>query len=131
MFADEVPQHATLFEDIAQYHLSSQRFSIVNGKDGGEPEHPTKKRKLEDGVVATNTLPTNQPRTVILEARDISFSIPQRKKLHLSIVQYGNELKAPTTTFALCGRNPATSQVEFEYPVTSFGMDSNYSGDTS
>lgn len=81
-------------------------------------EQPTKKRKLENGTAASSS---SQPREVILEARDISFSLPQRKKFHLSIIQYGTGFDDPAATFALCVRNPATNQVEFEYPVSMFG----------
>lgn len=57
---------------------------------------------------------------LLLEARDLSFSLPARKKLHFGIVQYGSDVKSPAAKFGIQGRNAATNAVEFEYPSTSF-----------
>lgn len=111
-YADATPQHAPLFEDIARYHLNSQ----ANGTSEDGPA--AKKRKIANGSsLPITSTQTNQPREVILEARDISFSLPQRKKLHLGIAQYGTDINAPTTTFAVYTRNPTTNEVETEVPI--------------
>ena len=62
----------------------------------------------------------NQPREIVLEARDISFSLPQRKKYHLGIAQYGTDINASTTTFSIFIRSPATNEVELEVPLSQF-----------
>jgi hypothetical protein len=56
----------------------------------------------------------------VLEARDISFSLPQRKKYHLGIAQYGTDINASTTTFSIFIRSPATNEVELEVPLSNF-----------
>lgn len=56
----------------------------------------------------------------MLEARDISFSLPQRKKYHLGVAQYGTDINAPTTTFSIFIRSPATNEVELEFPLSQF-----------
>lgn len=56
----------------------------------------------------------------MLEAREVTFTLPLRKKLHLGIVQYGSSLGDKDGTFAIQARNPATNQVEFEHPTSSF-----------
>ncbi|KAI1616660.1 hypothetical protein EDD36DRAFT_142484 [Exophiala viscosa] len=108
------PQYGLLFDDIARYHLKSQ----ANGNSEDGPA--SKKRKLANGSLSVTSTQTNQPREVILEARDISFSLPQRKKLHLGIAQYGTDINASTTTFAVYTRNPTTNEVETEVPIDQF-----------
>lgn len=56
----------------------------------------------------------------MLEARDISFSLPQRKKYHLGVAQYGTDINASTTTFSIFIRSPATNEVELEVPLSDF-----------
>ncbi|KAK4944179.1 hypothetical protein LTR10_016292 [Elasticomyces elasticus] len=108
------PQYGPLFDDIARYHLESEANGI--SEDGPA----SKKRKLGNGSLPITTTQTNQPREVILEARDISFSLPQRKKLHLGIAQYGTDINASTTTFAVYTRNPTTNEVDTEVPIDRF-----------
>jgi hypothetical protein len=57
---------------------------------------------------------------VILEVRDVSFSLPQRKKQHMGIAQYGADINAPSTKFAIYTRNPATNEVDMEVPLDRF-----------
>ncbi|ETI22346.1 hypothetical protein G647_06420 [Cladophialophora carrionii CBS 160.54] len=120
---DATPQHAPLFEDIANYHLTS----LAEG--GVDDEPASKRRKFPNGgggaATTTTTLPItpahkDQPREVVLEARDISFSLPQRKKLHLGIAQYGTDINAAETSFAIFTRNPATNEVDMEVPFSQF-----------
>ncbi|KIW67251.1 hypothetical protein PV04_06516 [Phialophora macrospora] len=113
---DATPQHAPLFEDIANYHLTSVSAGTI------DDEPASKRRKLPNG---TTTLPItlaqkDQPREVVLEARDISFSLPQRKKLHLGIAQYGSDIHAAETSFSIFTRNPATNEVDMEVPLAQF-----------
>lgn len=86
--------------------------------DSAEP--PAKKRKLDETVEQSSSEHSTGPRRVILEAREISFTLPQRKKLHLGIVQYGASLNDGQGTFAIQARNPTSNQVEFEYPASAF-----------
>ncbi|KIX94512.1 uncharacterized protein Z520_09898 [Fonsecaea multimorphosa CBS 102226] len=114
---DATPQYAPLFEDIASYHLNAHG---LNGSAHDEPA--SKKRKLPDGSSLPLAAPAQrgaggQPREVILEARDISFSLPQRKKLHLGIAQYGTDINDAGTKFAIYTRNPATNEVDMEVPL--------------
>ena len=92
----------------------------MNGTDGASDEPASKKRKLASGSLPIPAIQTNAPREVILEARDISFSLPQRKKLHLGIAQYGRDIDASSTTFAIYTRNPASNDVDMEVPLDQF-----------
>ncbi|KAL2411177.1 Histone chaperone [Exophiala dermatitidis] len=127
---DTSPQHAPLFEDIARYHLNYAGSGSVDATDH-DNEPASKKRKLVNGSSASTSQPPSttlpkQNRQVLLEARDISFSIPQRKKLHLGIARYGGgEDKSATgnttpSTYTLFTRNPATSSIEFEVDLNQF-----------
>lgn len=95
--------------------------------NGDEDDQPAlKKRKLVNGAtsVQSQTQTQTQPRQVLLEARDISFSLPQRKKLHLGIAQYGSlagsEKHTRPPSFTIFTRNPATSDVDMEVPLDRF-----------
>ncbi|KIX04660.1 uncharacterized protein Z518_05530 [Rhinocladiella mackenziei CBS 650.93] len=115
----EIPDYVDLFEDIAQYHVDSQTRNGASASVGDD-EPASKKRKLLNSSLPVSTAQKNQPREVILEARDISFSIPQRKKLHLGIIQYGTDINSPSTSFAIYTRNPATNEIDMEVPVNQF-----------
>lgn len=91
----------------------------MNGSTQAETEPPSKKRRLDEDTSTSTAKPTGE-RKLLLEAREISFSLPQRKKLHLGFVQYGSSITAHDTTFAVQGRSAATNQVEFEYPLKNF-----------
>ncbi|EXJ58683.1 hypothetical protein A1O7_06112 [Cladophialophora yegresii CBS 114405] len=120
---DATPQYAPLFEDIANYHLTS-----VYDRGAIDDDPASKRRKLPNGgatATTTTTLPItpahkDQPREVVLEARDISFSLPQRKKLHLGMAQYGTDINVAGTSFAIFTRNPATNEVDMEVPFSRF-----------
>lgn len=76
----KAPEHESLFADIAHYinhlqHASSQE--PLNSQN----EQPSKKRKLEHRPLNIQSW----DRKHICEVADVSFSIPQRKKLNLSI----------------------------------------------
>ncbi|EHY55624.1 hypothetical protein HRR83_007839 [Exophiala dermatitidis] len=127
------PQHAPLFEDIARYHLTHTSNGTGDATDN-DSEPASKKRKLVNGSSVSTSQPpsttlSKQNRQVLLEARDVSFSIPQRKKLHLGIAQYtgGGEDKNKSatgnttpSTHTLFARNPATSSIEFEVDLNQF-----------
>jgi hypothetical protein len=97
---------------------------VLNVQSAHEPldDAPaSKKRKLPNGA----SLPVlgagpNESREVLLEVRDVSFSLPQRKKLHLGIAQYGTDINNSATTFAIFTRNPATNEVDMEVPLAHF-----------
>src|ERR1700761_2037445 len=115
MRAETTPHYAQLFEDIANYHLS------VHSNGAVDDEPASKRRKLLNGTsVSVTGAQKDQPRQVILEARDISFSLPQRKKLHLGIAQYGTDLNGSETTFSIFTRNPATNEIDMEIPLSQF-----------
>ncbi|EXJ77749.1 hypothetical protein A1O3_09978 [Capronia epimyces CBS 606.96] len=115
-----------LFQDIARYHLYSH--SPYKTQDVYDELPAPKKRKLATGSRPINSAPQNQnqnrkqnkPRQVILEVRDVSFTLPQRKKLHLGIAQYGADIHSQDTHFAIFTRNPATSEVDMEVPLDQF-----------
>lgn len=76
----KAPEHESLFADISRYVKHLQQFS------GQEPsksqdEQPSKKRKLENQPVDTEAWDKEN----VCEVADVSFSVPQRKKLKMSI----------------------------------------------
>lgn len=76
----KAPEHESLFGDIAHYinhlqHTSSQES--LKSQD----EQPSKKRKLEQRPIDTE----GWDKKSVCEVTDLSFSIPQRKKLKLSV----------------------------------------------
>ncbi|KAK5096774.1 hypothetical protein LTS08_007264 [Lithohypha guttulata] len=89
--------------------------NVLNGT--GEP--PNKKRRIDEDGNDTQNQPHEQTGQgkLVLEARDISFSLPQRKKLHLGLVEYGSQADR---SFAIQLRNPGTNQVESKYPFSSY-----------
>ena len=105
-----------MFEDIAHHCLNKQSLDgTITVKD----EPASKKRKL-NGALPINSTQQNLPREVVLEARDLSFSLPQRKKYHFGIAQYGSDIHSPSTTFSFFIRTRATNEVELEIPVSQF-----------
>ncbi|RMD40614.1 hypothetical protein DV735_g4519, partial [Chaetothyriales sp. CBS 134920] len=108
----EHPHLAPLFVDIARFHLQSSEDHEAS---------PTKKRKLDNGAAqaqaqnGTNgdgdaALPSGPP-TVLLDIADVSWSMPQRKKLHVRITVDGDAGSA-VKTFSLQAIDPKTSRVE-------------------
>ncbi|ETN42512.1 uncharacterized protein HMPREF1541_01669 [Cyphellophora europaea CBS 101466] len=106
------PAQRPLFEEIASYHLRHS-LPVANGiseADGAE-EPAAKKRKLANGALPIHGADAKAAQ--ILEVKDVSFSIPQRKKLHFRIAQYS----APDqTTIGVQAINPTSGQVEYELP---------------
>lgn len=90
------PQLIKLFEDVRKYIKSSSATKPLPLLNGQAPA--SKKRKLE----ADDTFTSDQADTV----SDISFSIPQRKKLKLS-------LERNTEMGYLRAINPTTDETEF------------------
>ena len=107
---DDHPETVGLFEDIAKYH-EGHRSQATNGVPRAPDEPLTKKRRLEE-----NGLPVRGNAPLAFQAKDLSFTIPQRKKLNLNIV--GNDAGG----YVFQGRNPATDDVEFSAPAESFSM---------
>ena len=95
----------------------------MNSNGAPVTEPPSKKRKLDEPVPIgqqSQSGANSGAKRVLLEAREVTFTLPLRKKLHLGIVQYGSSLEEKNSTFAIQARNPATNQVEFEYSTSSF-----------
>lgn len=59
------------------------------------------------------------PGTVIFEARDISFSLPMRKKLHLGLLEHVSQ-HGGERSFSIQLRNPGTNQVESTHPLQQY-----------
>ncbi|KAI9780884.1 MAG: hypothetical protein M1839_006511 [Geoglossum umbratile] len=96
----ETPQHAQLFHSIAQY--------VVNLKSGDSEGAPATKKRRIDGLAVRQQSNSEDARTeqsevgptvkgtpgvsdgqVLLSVADISFSVPQRKKLVLEFFEWG------------------------------------------
>jgi hypothetical protein len=86
-------------------------------------EPSMKRRKLQNGsasLVDGEALSDHQMK-VMFEARDLSFSIPMRKKLHLEIAQ----AISPTSghlipIYQARARNPASGELEYKVGMQSF-----------
>ena len=76
----KTPEYENLFGDIAHYIKLLQHPSS-HGSLKSHDEQPSKKRKLEAGSVDTE----EWDKETVCDVADVSFSIPQRKKLKLSI----------------------------------------------
>ncbi|KAF6231154.1 hypothetical protein HO173_010654 [Letharia columbiana] len=76
----KAPEQESLFGDIAHYIKHVQNASIQE-QFKGQDEQPFKKRKLEHRPIDTG----GWDKKNVCKVTDVSFSIPQRKKLHLSI----------------------------------------------
>ena len=74
------PEHESLFGDIAHYIKQLQNASS-EGPLKIQDEQPSKKRKIEHN----STDNEEWDKETVCEVVDVSFSIPQRKKLKLSI----------------------------------------------
>ncbi|KAI9373302.1 histone chaperone rtt106 [Aspergillus egyptiacus] len=103
------PQHILLFEDIARY-TSSLRAKIADAVQPVEDVHDgpaAKKRKIENGNSNGDAqwladLKTHNALQFYMQ--DVSFAIPQRKKLTLEITAGKKYLRA---------RNQTSKEVEF------------------
>ncbi|KAM0795068.1 hypothetical protein BDR22DRAFT_624231 [Usnea florida] len=76
----KTPEHESLFRDIAQY-MTHLKHGSGQESLGDQTEHLSKKRKLEHRPIDTE----GWDRGNVYDVADVSFSIPQRKKLKLSI----------------------------------------------
>lgn len=85
-----------------------------NAVANGTQEPALKKRKLEDGTAATSTDGGLPP---VFSMKDVSFSMPQRKKLNLELAQQEEEV-------FVRGRNTSNGAVEFGAPMKDFSESS-------
>jgi len=115
------PQHGELFQDIAQYTSNLQsRVQTQSSNEGNisnqqaAVEQPlAKKRKLENGKTATTTTSIDDKDAPLqFYAQDISFAVPQRKKLTLEISAAGGFLRA---------RNQVSKNIEFGVALQDIG----------
>lgn len=104
------PQYQPLFEDIARYTSS---LLAKNANSTGQPEEilpegpAAKRRKLQNGDASGSgqrLVDLSSDRSLQFYMQDVSFSIPQRKKLTLEISRECRYLRA---------RNQATKEIEF------------------
>lgn len=105
-------------------HQTSNGTNHTLDQQTNEP--PSKKRRLETNEAssrnALQSQPPSGPGRLIFEARDISFSLPQRKKLHLGILEHGSpDQPIEKRSFSIQIRNPGTNQVEGTYSLGSYG----------
>jgi hypothetical protein len=110
------PQHGALFQDIAQYTsrlLQSQSQQQLDQPVSDEPA--IKKRKLEgNNGISSSTPSTMSVHDLKAESplqfyvQDVSFAVPQRKKLTLEMTAAGGYLRA---------RNQTSKEIEFGIPV--------------
>lgn len=99
----------TLISDIAQYILKFGGSSVTNGAQDAQAN--AKKRKLDDS--STSAPSGTAPKGTVeaqFELKDVSVSIPQRKKLHLELSDERVQL-----------RNPASGQVELSEDIKKYG----------
>ncbi|KAL2810584.1 histone chaperone rtt106 [Aspergillus granulosus] len=113
------PQHAPLFEDIARYTSNLRMTTATTIPPVQVPVHDgpaAKKRKIENGAAAVGGTPGGAQSLADLKThgelqfymQDVSFAIPQRKKLTLEITAGKKFLRA---------RNQASKEVEFGVPL--------------
>ncbi|CEN61563.1 Putative Histone chaperone rtt106 [Aspergillus calidoustus] len=113
------PQHAPLFEDIARYTSSLRTTNANIAQPVQVPVHDgpaAKKRKIENGALAAGSVDGGAQSLADLKThgelqfymQDVSFAIPQRKKLMLEITAGKKFLRA---------RNQASKVVEFGVPL--------------
>ncbi|KAJ5709958.1 hypothetical protein N7493_009550 [Penicillium malachiteum] len=104
------PQHASLFEDLARYTstLLARTTTTTSSLPFVPPrEGPAaKKRKIENEQDSVDLKDPNLP--VQFYVKDVSFSMPQRKKLTLEVTAGAKYLRA---------RNQNTNQIEFGVPI--------------
>lgn len=111
-FPGTTPQYIPLFEDIARYTsslLARNTNTIIHPVQA--PDGPAaKKRKLEKGDVIENAQTTGDLKAELplqFYMPDVSFAIPQRKKLTLEFTSGRGFLRA---------RNQASKEIEFGIP---------------
>ncbi|PGH04086.1 histone chaperone [Helicocarpus griseus UAMH5409] len=126
------PEHARLFEDIAKYtstlRSSASSGNSVAGSEAGGPA--AKKRKLiNGGAAATGQMGGDAALLAGLTAdaelqfyvQDLSFAIPQRKKLRLELTRLPAAASASASAGGLAeylrARNQGSGEVEFGVPL--------------
>ncbi|KAL5042267.1 histone chaperone rtt106 [Aspergillus fruticulosus] len=109
------PQHFPLFEDIARYisSLRTRNADFVQPTQVVHHEPPAKKRKLEDGTGsgasgAQSLADMKTHKALQFYMQDVSFAMPQRKKLTLEVTAGNKYLRA---------RNQTSKEVEFGVPL--------------
>lgn len=123
-----IPQYSSLFEDLARY-TSSLRTSSATPKPVQpvrvvHDEPAAKKRKIENGSAngisaegAQSLADLKTHPTLQFYMQDVSFAVPQRKKLTLELTAGNKYLRA---------RNQMSKEVEFGVPLDRIRMlDSN------
>jgi hypothetical protein len=90
---------------------------------GGEATEPSgKKRKLENGTALSEAETAHDHKLkTMFETRDLSFSIPVRRKLHLEIAQAvspGSGNLVPV--YQIRARNPISGELEYKVGMQSF-----------
>ncbi|PKY04049.1 Rtt106-domain-containing protein [Aspergillus campestris IBT 28561] len=113
------PQYKPLFEDIARYTSSLQARTasapivqpVIETAAAATDSPAAKKRKLQNGDVtgtAQSSVDVKSSAPLQFYMQDVSFAIPQRKKLTLEITAGSGILRA---------RNQASKEVEFGIPM--------------
>lgn len=85
----KAPEFESLFGDIARY-ISGLQYAIDEVPGKSQEEHASKKRKLEHRPLES----TSWEKGTYCTITDVSFSIPQRKKLALELGQSKQGLRA-------------------------------------
>lgn len=89
----------------------------------GASEPSMKRRRLENGASLPpgGGSPLDHQTKVIFEARDLSFSIPIRKKLHLEIAQCISSTSGTLEpVYQARARHPASGELEYKLGMESF-----------
>ncbi|KAJ5157484.1 Histone chaperone [Penicillium canariense] len=109
------PQHAPLFEDLARYTCSllartanTASLPIVPPPSDGPAAKKRKIQNGEPGVTAQAPVDVKGDASAQFYVQDISFAVPQRKKLTLEVTAGSRYLRA---------RNQATKEIEFGVPM--------------
>ena len=92
------PQLEELFGDVSQYIISLRSLPPLQG------DQPSKKRKFDSGVNGPDNQYDMWKHGAYSTIKELSFTVPQRKKLNLDI---GN------ATTGLRAKNTTTDEVEF------------------
>lgn len=110
MLLGTTPQHKPLFEDIARYtsSLLARKNPVIQPVQATAEDGPAaKKRKLEKGDATGNAQAAGDLKAELplqFYMPDVSFAIPQRKKLTLEFTAERGFLRA---------RNQTSKEIEF------------------
>ena len=119
----KTPEYETLFTDIASYTLSLKAQAAIRTE--GEGERPAKRQRGGEQPVTTSSNGVSGSKALdaapaTLAIKELSFSVPQRKKLTL-------ELAGEGLTEVLRARNTVTGFLEFGVPMREIGESTSYS----